>query len=248
MSGTRMSGARRRPAIGITMYGPDQDPVAPAVSLPIAYAEAIARAGGTPLFLPPAGPTDALLEQLDGLVLAGGGDIDPALHTDRTHETVYMVTPERDSFELTLARAAIDRPDVAVLGICRGMQMLNVALEGDLELHLPDIRGETVLHRAPPRLPIEHKVELRAGCRMEEILGSRSLQVCSWHHQEIRALGRGLDPVAWAPDGVIEAVEYPAHPFALGVQWHPELQPDAPHAGRLFAAFVEAAAALAAER
>jgi putative glutamine amidotransferase len=234
---------KHRPAIGITMYGPDQDAVAPAVSLPIAYAEAIARAGGTPLLLPPTGPIDAVLERLDGLLLAGGGDIDPALHTERTHETIYMVSQERDSFELTLARRVLDRQDIPLLGVCRGMQMLNIALEGDLELHLPDVRGETLLHRAPPRLPIDHSVELRSGCRLEEILGAHTLSVCSWHHQEVRSLGRGLDAVAWAPDGVIEAVEYPAHPFVIGVQWHPELQPHDPHAHRLFAAFVEAAAA-----
>jgi putative glutamine amidotransferase len=230
------------PLIGITTYGPESEGVAPAVSLPIAYAEAVARAGGIPLLLPPITPIhDRLLDLLDGLILSGGGDIDPKLHTERVHETVYMITPQRDHFELELARRALERPELAVLGICRGMQVMNVALGGDLELHLPDVRGERVAHRAPPRIPVLHDVELIPGSAFDQIYTERHFPVCSWHHQEIHTLGRDLVPAAHAADGVIEAVAHTRHPFALGVQWHPEMQADDPRQRRLFEAFVERA-------
>ncbi len=237
-----------RPLIGITSYGPDHELQLASFTLPVVYVEAVEQAGAVAVLLPSSPEVAAeLLDRLDGLVLSGGGDIDPALHAGGEHESVYMVTPERDRFEIELVRRALERADLPVLGICRGMQVLNVALGGDLELHLPDLRGEQVPHRLPPREPTFHNVRIEADSLLGEIYGQPEFRVCSWHHQELRKLGRGLVPVGWASDGVIEAVVYPDHPFALGVQWHPELQiADEPLQRRLFAAFAARASVHAA--
>ena len=235
------------PLVGITTYGPDELEFR-SFWLPTAYVEALEQAGAAAVLLPAGREVPAaLLSRVDGLLLSGGGDLDPASHAGGAHESVYMVTPERDRFELDLVRRALDRPELPVLGICRGMQVLNVALGGDLELHLPDLRGEQVPHRLPPREPTFHDVRIEADSLLGEIYGQPEFRVCSWHHQELRKLGRGLVPVGWASDGVIEAVVYPDHPFALGVQWHPELQiADEPLQRRLFAAFAARASRHAA--
>jgi putative glutamine amidotransferase len=233
----------QRPRIGITTYGPDRADL-PAVSLPIVYVRAVECAGGLPLLLPACESGVELLDGLDALILSGGGDIDPAHHTTERHESVYGVSPARDAFELELARAALVRPELPLLGICRGAQILNVALGGDLELHLPDARPEGLAHRIPPLTPARHDVRLEPATPLAEIYGQLEFGVCSWHHQEVRRLGRGLRPIAWAPDGVVEALIYEDHPFALGVQWHPELQVERePLQRRLFEALVERARA-----
>ena len=235
------------PLVGITTYGHDELEFR-SFWLPTAYVEALEQAGAAAVLLPAGREVPAaLLSRVDGLLLSGGGDLDPASHAGGAHESVYMVTPERDRFELDLVRRALDRPELPVLGICRGMQVLNVALGGDLELHLPDLRGDQVPHRLPPREPTFHDVRIEADSLLGEIYGQPEFRVCSWHHQELRKLGRGLVPVGWASDGVIEAVVYPDHPFALGVQWHPELQvADEPLQRRLFAAFAARASVHAA--
>ncbi len=213
----------RRPRIGITTYGPGGR--LESYSLPRDYVDAVRLGGGTPLLLPSAPPlVEAMLDGIDALILAGGGDIDPARHAGGSHPTLYGVIPERDGFELELCRGALARSALPVLGICRGMQILNIALGGDLELHLPEVRGEAVAHRAPPREPVFHQVEIEAGSLLESIYGERSLRVCSWHHQGVRRLGGRLRPIARAADGVIEGVEHESRPDTLGVQWHPEMQ------------------------
>lgn len=231
------------PIVGITCYGPDELEFR-SYWLPTAYVDAVEQAGAQALLLPAGGRlSDALLARLDGLVLSGGGDLDPACHAGGSHAAVYMVTPERDRFEIELARRALERPELPLLGICRGMQVMNVALGGDLELHLPDVRGDRVEHRLPPRLPIHHPVRIAGDSLLGRIYGRERFRVCSWHHQEVRKLGHGLVPVAWAEDGVVEGLVQPDHPFALGVQWHPELQVgDDPLQRQLFTAFVEQAA------
>ena len=230
-----------RPVIGITTYAADGEP--PAFSLPTAYVRAVVLSDGLPVLLAPApGPLEVMLDRVDGLLLSGGGDIDPALHRGGDHPMVYGVSRERDEFELELVGRALERPAVPILAVCRGMQVLNVALGGDLELHIPDRRGETLVHRLPPRTPTRHPVELDPEGPLAEIYGERRVEVCSWHHQEVGKLGRGLRPIAYAPDGVLEGLVYEGHPLTVGVQWHPELQVEAePLQRRLFDWLVERA-------
>jgi putative glutamine amidotransferase len=232
----------RRPTIGITTYGPaaPTEGDLPLFSLPTGYVNAVVAAGGTPVLLAASPqPAAEVLEILDGLIVAGGGDIAPDAYGGRAHETIYMVNPARDSFELDLVRAALERRALPVLGICRGMQILNIALGGDLTPHLPDEFGDRVAHRLPPRVPTTHPVRIELAGAFGEIFTESELPVCSWHHQAVRTLGKGLRPTAHAPDGVIEAVSLEGHPFALGVQWHPEMQAaEDPRQARVFEALV----------
>ncbi|MFI5317741.1 MAG: gamma-glutamyl-gamma-aminobutyrate hydrolase family protein [Myxococcota bacterium] len=237
----------RRPIIGITTYGPSAPSAGelPAFSLPACYVDAVVAAGGTPVLLGASAlPADDELDFLDALVIAGGGDISPDAYGGRAHETIYSVNPARDSFELRLVASALARRDLPTLGICRGMQIMNIALGGDLTPHLPDVFGESVPHRLPPRVPTTHSVRVERTGEFGAIFSESELPVCSWHHQAVRALGRGLRATAHAPDGVIEGIALEGHPFALGVQWHPEMQAaDDPRQLRVFQALVERARA-----
>jgi len=225
--------------IGITTYARDGDP--PAFSLPCAYVDALRAAGATPLVLPPGEPRpERLLDLVDGLVLAGGGDVAPAAYGGEPHETIYLVCEERDAFEFALLRAALSRPRCPVLCICRGMQVLNVVRGGTLHAHVPERFGEHVAHRLPPRCTSSHAVRVAPASHLARILGTVTPHVCSWHHQAIDRLGTDLQPVAWAEDGVIEAVELTTHPWCIGVQWHPEMQRDDAAQQRVFAAVVAA--------
>jgi putative glutamine amidotransferase len=239
--------SERRPTIGITTYGPSAatDGELPAFSLPTRYVDAVVAAGGTPVLLGASAlPAQDVLAILDGLVIAGGGDISPDTYGGRAHETIYSVNSARDSFELELVRSALERRDLPTLGICRGMQIMNIALGGDLTPHLPDVFGESVLHRLPPRVPTTHSVRIERRGAFGEIFDEAELPVCSWHHQAVRTLGRGLRATAHAADGVVEAVVFDDHPFALGVQWHPEMQAaEDPRQLRVFQALVERARA-----
>ncbi len=232
------------PLIGITTYGPDAEGrKLEEVYLPRCYVDAVADAGGLPVLLPPsAAALDETLSRLDGVIIAGGGDLDPGAYDGPPHETVYMVNGERDRHELAVADHALRRPELAVLGICRGMQVMNVARGGDLDAHLPEVYGDAVTHRLPPRDPVLHDVRLESGSTLARIYREQEFPVCSWHHQCVRKLGEGLVPVARASDGVIEALVHSDHPWALGVQWHPEMQvADDPLQRRIFEALVEAA-------
>jgi putative glutamine amidotransferase len=186
------------------------------------------------------------LAVLDGVVLTGGGDLDPQLYGGASHPTIYNVDAERDRQELALARAILDE-GLPTLGICRGMQVLNVALGGTLIEHLPAEVGETVLHRAPPREPVPHTVAVEPRTRLAAALGLEGghpeLPIVSWHHQAVRAAGAGARIGARASDGVIEAFELPEHPWLLAVQWHPELSAESdPRQQRLFDELLAAAA------
>lgn len=228
------------PIIGLTTYGRDERG---RYNLPAEYVSAVRRAGGLPLLIAPGEPRiDLLVGYLDAIIFTGGGDIDPAYYSGVPHETIYGTDAERDATELRLISKILHLPDIPALCICRGMQVLNVALGGTLIEHLPDVVGETVLHRKPPRLTVTHPVHIEAGSRLAEVLGTETVEGVSWHHQAIRTPGRGLKIVARAPDGVIEAVELPDRPNFIAVQWHPEISADHdPIQQRLFDALVEMA-------
>lgn len=228
---------RPTPLIGVSSY--PRAGKREAYALPSTYIDAIRAAGGIPVIFPPGEKTPArLLELVHGFVLSGGGDIAPARYQGDHHEMIYGVSEERDSFEMEIAQAALERPDRPLLCICRGMQVLNVVLGGTLHEHLPDLGPDGVDHRRPDRLPTSHPASIKPDSRLAEILDATQVNVCSWHHQAIDRIGRGLDPVAWAEDGIIEAVEHAGHPFCIGVQWHPEMQLDDPAQQRLFREFV----------
>jgi putative glutamine amidotransferase len=229
---------QRRPVIGITTYGRDERRQ---FVLPSEYVDAVRRAGGLPILLPPGEESiDDWLALCDGIVLAGGGDLAPGHYAGMTHDTVYMVDDERDAVELQLARRVLESGH-PTLGICRGTQVLNVALGGSLHVHLPDVVGESVLHRLPPREPTSHPIELVAGSRLAALLGRDEFAAASWHHQAIDRVAAGLTVAARAPDGTIEAVELRDHPWLIAVQWHPELTAaDDPLQQKLFDALVAA--------
>jgi len=181
---------------------------------------AVERAGGRALIVP---PTDVGLEEtlasVDGLIFSGGGDIDPEIYGAEAHEETQGVDPKRDEAELALVRAALDR-DMPVLAVCRGSQVLNVALGGDLVQHLPEVVGHD-RHRHTPGEFADHDVRLEPASRISAILGDRA-PVKSHHHQAFGRLAGSLREAAWADDGTIEAIEDPSRRFALGVLWHPE--------------------------
>jgi len=208
------------PIIGLTAYGRGEDQ---RFNLPAEYVDAVRRAGGVALLLPPGEPQPlAWLDALDGLILAGGGDLDPHTWGGPRAETIYGVDADRDANELELALGAIEQA-LPTLCICRGLQVLNVALGGSLHPHLPDVVGEAVLHRLPPRVPTPHAVAVTPECRLAKILAASEIEPVSWHHQAVDRLGRGLEVVARAPDGIVEAVELADQPRLVAVQWHPEM-------------------------
>src|SRR5262245_8532304 len=214
-----------------------------------AYLHAVQQAGGVPVALTPhlnAAARDALWKRMDGLLLTGGGDIAPERFGEAPHATVYDVAPERDILELELTgRALVD--GVPMLAICRGIQVLNIALGGSLIQDLPtEVPGSVAHSQQAPRSEPTHDVKVVVeGTALGAIVESAELAVNSFHHQAIKRLGRGLREVAWAPDGVIEGVEMPdATALVLGVQWHPEdLVGNDPAARRLFSSLVQAALA-----
>jgi len=226
------------PLIGITTYSRNEEE---RFCLPAAYVDAVRGAGGVPVLLPPGeSQFELLLEFLDGVIFAGGGDIDPAHYGGEVHPRMYMMDAERDRFELELARRVL-RTDRPVLGICRGSQVLNVACGGDLHPHLPEEGEGTVKHREAQRIPAQHAVRIDPRSRLAEVVGETEITVTSWHHQAVRRVAPGWRVVAWAPDGTVEALEYERHPWAFAVQWHPELSPESPPHQRIFQALVRAA-------
>lgn len=229
------------PIIGLTTYG--RNPAGGGdYSLPADYADAIVRAGGIPVLLPPATDMCTMLDRLDGLILSGGGDLDPKHYGVAEHDSVYMVDRRRDRGEMDLARHVLTRT-IPCFCICRGVQVLNVALGGTLIPHLPEQVGDGLAHRVPPRRPTFHDVQIEPGSRLGRILDDTRSMVASWHHQAIDELAPGLRVVARAADGVIEAVEMEDHPWLLAVQWHPEITAaHDPQQQALFNAFVEASA------
>jgi putative glutamine amidotransferase len=220
-----------RPLIGITSYAEEASWghwTLPAALVPLSYVHSVELAGGRPMVVPPADDgVDETLDALDGLILSGGADLDPGA--------------ERDRGELALLTGALER-DLPVLAICRGMQLLNVAQGGSLLQHLPDVVGHEG-HRETLGAFSEHAVRIAPGSRAAGILGEEA-RIKSTHHQAPDRIGDGLEPVGWAEDGTVEALERPGGAFAVGVLWHPEAGEDQ----KLFEALVAEARAYREER
>jgi putative glutamine amidotransferase len=232
-----------RPVIGIcaaverASWGPWEERV---TLLPETYSLAVRRVGAIPVLLPPDPATseepDRLLDRLDALLMAGGADIDAASHGAAPHPETIGTNPERDRFELALGRRALER-DLPVLGICRGMQMLNIAAGGEIDQHLPDTLGHQ-RHRETPGVFAEHEVRLQEGSLAAAAAEAGALTVKSHHHQGVARLGEPLVATGWSKDDeVVEAIELPNRRFALGVLWHPEEDPD----DRIIGAFARSA-------
>jgi putative glutamine amidotransferase len=213
-----------------------------AYALPEPYVAALVAAGAQVALLPPSKAADpepeALLAAFDGLLLAGGGDIEPARYGAADHPAQYGTDPARDELELELARAAV-RLGTPTLGICRGVQLLNVAFGGTLVQHLPDVDG-LVEHRDEAKQAM-HGLRVEPGSRLAEALGQVEAEGLSHHHQSLDRLGDGFRPVAWAPDGLVEGIERDQG-WTVGVLWHPESTAQAdPVQHRLLRSFVEVA-------
>jgi putative glutamine amidotransferase len=212
--------------------------------LPRQYVDAIQAAGGLALLLPPDAQLerepDEVLDHLDGLILAGGADVDPAVYGADAHPETNGTRTERDTFEVALARRALER-DLPFLGICRGMQVMNIALGGTLLQHLPESHGHHDHRRVPGSFDgAEHDVRLAAGSLAARAAGEERHETRSHHHQGVDRIGDGLQVSGWsALDELPEAVELADRRFALGVQWHPEADPTS----RLIASLVAEAAA-----
>jgi putative glutamine amidotransferase len=235
------------PVIGVTTSAERTPKGVERAFLNAAYMRAVERAGGVPLLLTPYHSPAALArfgELVDGVLLTGGGDIDPSRWAEARHEKTALVSAERDELELErVTRQAIDA-GTPLLAICRGLQVVNVALDGTLHQHVPDAFGESIAHsQEGARSDASHEVTVEPGTLLASLAGGDRLRVNSFHHQAINKLGDGLEPVAWSEDKLIEAVELPgARGFVLAVQWHPEeLVDHDPAALRLFQALVDAA-------
>ena len=235
-----------RPLIGITTYVEqarwgywDLE----AALIPSDYVNAVEAAGGRALLVPPAEDgVEETLDALDGIVFTGGADIDPGEYGAEPHPETFGIRHDRDRAELSLLSAALER-DMPVLGICRGIQVLNVARGGDLHQHLPDVVGHERHKHDPPGIFIDHDVTIERDTKLASLLGDTH-GVKSHHHQGLDRIGEGLVPTARDEDGMVEAIEDPDRRFALGVLWHPEAGENM----RLFEGLVREAAAYRSER
>ena len=234
-----------QPVIGITTYRDKSPGGLPNVMVFQAYVQAIMQAGGVPVLIPSLLAEDGwetLYERLDGVLLAGGGDISLEHFEGDEHPRIDGVDPLRDSVELNLFRAAV-KDSKPFFGICRGIQLVNVGLGGSLYTHIPDQHPNAIDHTYPGnmRTVLAHEVKIEEGTRTAEIFREPILQVNSLHHQGLKDVASELRITGYAPDGLVEAVELHDHPFGLAVQWHPEWLTDQRPTRNLFKAFVEAA-------
>jgi putative glutamine amidotransferase len=231
-----------RPVIGLTCYVEqarwgawDQR----AALIPWTYVARLEAAGARVVILPPDSTDADVLDRLDGLVISGGADVDPARYGQEPHATTDVPRLERDSGEVVLYQGARDR-DLPVLGICRGLQVMAVAEGGSLVQHLPDVVGDT-RHRDAPGTFNDHGATFAEGSLAAAVVGASAVVVNSSHHQSVADVG-SLTATGWADDGTIETAEDPAARFVLGVQWHPEAAVDPAVSDRIFRALVQAAA------
>lgn len=233
-----------KPVIGLTTYKQRAQTGVwdtTAAYLPAQYFEAVQKAGGIPVLLPPQPVDDEVaarvLDGLDGLIITGGGDIEATRYGAEPHEKADAPNRERDAFEDALLSAAIDR-ELPFLGICRGLQMLNVVRGGTLVQHLPEIVGDDRYNVGGGEFAV-NEASVDPDTRLAELVGAGPIEGKSYHHQAVAELGDGLRATAHTADGTVYAVELPEVPFGVAVQWHPE--EDAADDARLFAGLVEAA-------
>lgn len=207
----------------------------------LTYVEAVRRAGAIPVLIPPQ-PENAeqLMGELDGFLLAGGDDCDPAVYGEERHPTVDPMDVRRQANDLALAEAA-RKHEVPMLGICLGLQVMNIAAGGTLIQDINSQHDTEIRHASIPEDRARHDVIVEKGTQLAGVLPALELNVNSSHHQAIRRVGQGLRVTALAPDGIVEGVEDPKHPFYLGVQWHPEDMTGEKSGSALFTAFIEAA-------
>jgi putative glutamine amidotransferase len=233
------------PIIGITTNQSRNASGQPTILLMQSYVNAVMQAGGVPVLIPSMIADqgwDAVYSRLDGILFSGGGDIGLEFSPGEPHPRIDEVDLARDAVELNMVRAAAS-DGKPFLGICRGCQVMNVALGGTLYTHLPDQLPNALDHSYPGnmRTVLVHEVKLEEGTRMAEIYGEPVIRVNSLHHQGLRDIPASVRIAGHAPDGLVEAIELPDHPFGLAVQWHPEWLTDQGLTRSLFARFVAAA-------
>ena len=229
-----------KPVIGVSAYAERARWAAwdmPASVVPQRYLDKVLASGGTPVILPAVSGIPGVLQRLDGLLLVGGGDLDPMRYGSVPHPRNTPVNAARDDAEMALIQEALAQR-LPLLGICRGLQLLNVALGGTLHQHVPDVVGHE-RHSGHADVFARHDVHLHPRCTLARAVNRTTLEVPSLHHQAIDKLGTGLTACAWSDDGLIEAAEIEDHPFAVGVQWHPEADEEV----GVFTALTAAAAA-----
>ncbi|HUH96552.1 MAG TPA: gamma-glutamyl-gamma-aminobutyrate hydrolase family protein [Anaerolineales bacterium] len=233
------------PIIGITTNHSSNAYGQTTILLTQAYVQAIMQGGGVPVLIPSLIANDgwdALYARLDGILFTGGGDIAPARFQGEPHPRIDDIDPARDSLELKLLQASV-ADGKPFLGICRGCQLVNVGLGGTLYTHIPDQLPQALDHAYPGNLRtvLVHEVQLEEGTRIADVLGEPIVRVNSHHHQGLKDIAPALRVAGHAPDGLVEAVELPDHPFGLAVQWHPEWLTDQRPTRNLFRRFVETA-------
>ena len=235
----------KQPFIGITTTRREADERSK-ISCQENYIRSILTAGGIPLLIPLGLSLEQrtrIVEQLDGIMLTGGGDIHPRYFNGKSHSTVYGIIPDRDELEVSLVNLAMQHHK-PLLGICRGCQVMNVALGGTLITDIPTQFNGSINHSTSDDNPwptIAHSVNIVEKSRLAKIISEQQIEVNSRHHQAVEKVAPGTIVSAVSPDGLIEGIEAIDHPFCIGVQWHPEGMPSDPNAKELFAAFVEAA-------
>jgi putative glutamine amidotransferase len=240
------TGERMQPIIGITAGKDRSDTTIQKICLIDKYSYAISASGGIPFVIPPDISThsiETIISRVDGIMITGGGDIETKRFNGQDHPRVYGVETDRDNLEIELVQAA-ESSGKPLLGICRGIQVINVALGGDLLTDIQDQKTDPLKHDWFPDYPrnrLSHSVEIKSGSLLNKILEISIIDVNSLHHQAIRNLSNKLSATAFAPDGIIEAVENRDHLFFLGVQWHTEWLFDLETTKKLFKAFIQAA-------
>jgi len=234
------------PLIGLTTFRQIDPYGQPQLAIKEAYVRSLSAAGAAPLFIP-LGLTEAALDRilsgLDGVLFTGGGDIHPEHYGSQMHPLVDEIDLDRDRVEIHLVKRVIEN-GMPFLGICRGLQMINVTLGGTLYEDILDQRPGSLRHQYYPDWPrdyLAHDVRIETNSRLHKIVGHGEAPVNSLHHQGIRQLAPSVRPTAYAPDGVIEAIELSSHPYGLAVQWHPEWLPAHPSMQAIFRDFVAAA-------